>query len=172
MARLILFAVAASSLVAALPAAAQDHRPESARDAGLRYLTWPGRPPASRTPERAARPTPTTPRRARPPQPRPETAEPQQAPETRVAVEPASRPAAPPAPASARYYSLHRPTGRAPDPIEGAQTLAAEDTLVALQSPQGQTLAEQDQTARADEAFEILRSLPPDQLMDMLGRQP
>jgi len=174
MVRLILFTVAASSLVAALPAAAQDRRPESAREAGLRYLTWPGRPPVNRAPDRAARPTPTTPRRAPAAPPRPETDEPLPAPETRAAVEPVSRPAAAAAaaPASARYYSLHRRTGRAPDPIEGAQTLAAEDTLVALQSPQGQTLAEQDRTARADEAFEILRSLPPDQLMDMLGRQP
>ena len=69
-----------------------------------------------------------------------------------------------------RYYSVHRGAGRTPDPIPDAQILAAEDTLVALQSPTGQTLAEQDRTARADEAFEILRNLPPDQLMDMLDR--
>jgi hypothetical protein len=75
-----------------------------------------------------------------------------------------------PADEGPRYYSVHRGAGRTPDPIDQAQTLAAEDTLVALQSPQGQTLAEQDRTARAEEAFEILRSLPPDQLMDMLGR--
>ena len=42
---LILLGGAAALLLAAQPAAAQ----ESARQAGLRYLTWPGRPPVQQT---------------------------------------------------------------------------------------------------------------------------
>ena len=177
MARLFLYAVAVSSVLIALPVAAQDRRPESVRDAGLRYLIWPGRPPVNSPPARAERPTAPRPRVTPRPQPGPETTQPEHTPEVRAAVQTTGRPTAPlVAPTtsgdSARYYSVHRRSGRAPDPIDGAQVLAAEDTLVALQSPQGQTLAQQDQNARADEAFETLRNLPPDQLMDMLGRQP
>lgn len=176
MARLLLSAVIASSLLVALPVAAQERRPESARDAGLRYLSWPGRPPVNSTPARVERTAPPRPRVTPQPQPQslPETTTPERAPEVRASIEPTARSAASTTGGGdgARYYSVHRRSGRTPDPIDQARVLAAEDTLVALQSPQGQTLAEQDRTARADEAFEILRSLPPDQLMDMLDRQP
>lgn len=166
MARSLLIAVSALAALSATPALAQ----QSGRDAGLRYLTWPGRP-AQSAPSRPERQTP-------PPRPRPQP-QPQTQPQTpppvvadspvQARVEQISAPR--PAGEGPRYYSLHRGSGRTPDPLPEAQTLAAEDTLVALQSPQGQTLAEQDRTARADEAFEILRSLPPDQLMDMLDRR-
>ena len=62
---------AAGELAAALSALDVSHAPlkgtepaaaqESAREAGLRYLTWPGRPPVQQTrpqPERPRRPTP------------------------------------------------------------------------------------------------------------------
>lgn len=165
MARSLFIAVAALSALAATPVLAQ----QSGREAGLRYLTWPGRP-AQSAPSRPERQIP--PPRPRPqPQPQPQP----QAPPPVVAespvqarVEQISAPR--PADEGPRYYSVHRGAGRTPDPIPQGQTLAAEETLVALQSPTGQTLAEQDRTARAEEAFEILRSLPPDQLMDMLDR--
>lgn len=165
MARSLLIAVSALAALSATPALAQ----QSGREAGLRYLTWPGRPAAS-APSRPERQTP-------PPRPRPQ---PQSQPEpeappppvadspVQARIEQISAPR--PADDGPRYYSVHRGAGRTPDPIPDAQILAAEDTLVALQSPTGQTLAEQDRTARAEEAFEILRNLPPDQLMDMLDR--
>jgi hypothetical protein len=163
MARSLLIAVSALAALAATPALAQ----QSGREAGLRYLTWPGRPAAS-APSRPERQTP--PPRPRPqPQPQPEAQPPPVADSpVQARIEQISAPR--PADEGPRYYSVHRGAGRTPDPISGAQILAAEDTLVALQTPTGQTLAEQDRTARAEEAFEILRNLPPDQLMDMLDR--
>lgn len=181
MARLLLFAAAATGLLAALPAAAQERRPETAREAGLRYLSWPGRPPVSARPARAERPAAPLQSRAdgSPSLRRPEAAPQIQpdrpvttTPEVHAEVQQTSAPAISSSGTGARYYSVHRGSGRTPDTNNRAQVLAAEETLIALQSPQGQTLAEQDRTARADEAFETLRNLPPDQLMDMLGRQP
>ena len=186
MARLLLFAVVSAGLTVALPVAAQERRPETVREAGLRYLSWPGRPPVNARPARAERPVaPLQPRAdggpsLRRPEPTPQAPpQPQVQASTTPDVRPeVQRPADGQAPAlsssgsGARYYSVHRGSGRTPDANSRAQTLAAEETLIALQSPQGQSLAEQDRTARADEAFEILRNLPPDQLMDMLGRQP
>ncbi|MBN8552252.1 MAG: hypothetical protein J0L52_05100 [Caulobacterales bacterium] len=178
MPRLILAVLAVSTIATAVPATAQQQRSEAADRAGLRYLNWPGRPPVNSPPLRAEHsPTPRpTPRPSPRPTPRPQVETPAQVPvaQVRDTTEPPTRPAAPATTGSGggRYYSVHRPSGRTPDTIERAQTLAAEDTLVALQTPQGQSLAEQDRSARAEEAFEILRNLPPDQLMEMLGRQP
>lgn len=173
MARSLILAVSALALVAASPAAAQD----SARQDGLRYLVWPGRPPVQSAPSRPERPTPPRPRPQvqvqpeTPPQPRPQQPPaPEPVSPVQARVEALSAPQT--IDDSPRYYSVHRRAGRTPDPIDQAQVLAADDTLVALQSPQGVTLAEQDRTQRAEEAFEILRNLPPDQLMDMLGRTP
>jgi hypothetical protein len=174
MARVLLAVLAVSTVAVALPAAAQQRRSQAAEQAGLRYLDWPGRPPVTSTSRRAERSAP--PRPTLRPTPRPQVETPPQEPvtEVRAAIDPSSRPISPTATSGdgARYYSVHRPSGRTPDTIERAQVLASEDALVALQSPQGQSLAEQDRTARAEEAFEILRNLPPDQLMEMLGRQP
>ena len=165
MARSLLIAVSALAALSATPALAQ----QSGREAGLRYLTWPGRPAGS-APSRPERQTPPPRPRPQPqPQPEPEAPPPPVADSpVQARIEQISAPR--PADDGPRYYSVHRGAGRTPDPIPDAQILAAEDTLVALQSPTGQTLAEQDRTARADEAFEILRNLPPDQLMDMLDR--
>ncbi|HRH20306.1 MAG TPA: hypothetical protein PLE81_06655 [Brevundimonas sp.] len=174
MARLLLAVLAVSTVAVALPAAAQQRRSEAAEQAGLRYLNWPGRPPVNSAPRRAERAAPPRPIARPTPQPQVETPAQEPVAEVRAATDPQSRPASPTATSGdgVRYYSVHRPSGRTPDTIERAQELAAEDALVALQSPQGQSLAEQDRSARAEEAFEILRNLPPDQLMDMLGRQP
>ena len=177
MVRSLLLAVSLLTLAFAGPTLAQERRPESAREAGLRYLTWPGRPAVQSAPVRP-RQTPPAPRPERTPQPAPQPApdpEPQRATPAVVAESPVQarvEQLATPRPEDegVRYYSVHRGAGRTPDPLPQAQVLAADQTLVALQSPQGQSLAEQDRTARAEEAFEILRSLPPDQLMDMLGR--
>ena len=165
MARSLLIAVSALAALSATPALAQ----QSGREAGLRYLTWPGRPAGS-APSRPERQTPPPRPRPQPqPQPEPEAPPPPVADSpVQARIEQISAPR--PADDGPRYYSVHRGAGRTPDPLPDAQILAAEDTLVALQSPTGQTLAEQDRTARADEAFEILRNLPPDQLMDMLDR--
>lgn len=184
MARLLCLAVAAATCLVAVPAMAQQRQPETLEQAGLRYLNWPGRPPVDSRPSRSERAAAPRPRLAPPPQPQTEP-QAQAAPQTQTRAEldrPAVRPTAQPtAPATStstatgegpRYYSVHRQAGRAPDPIDRAQVLAAEDTLVALQAPATQTLAEQERTSRAEEAFEILRNLPPDQLMEMLGRQP
>ena len=66
MARSLLIAVSALAALSATPALAQ----QSGREAGLRYLTWPGRPAGS-APSRPERQTP--PPRPRPqPQPQPE----------------------------------------------------------------------------------------------------
>lgn len=169
MARSLLLAVSALAVFAGSPVLAQ----QSGREAGLRYLSWPGRPPVQASPSRPERPTPPPPPR---PQPAPEPEPQREAPPPPVVadspvqarIEQISAPR--PEDEGVRYYSVHRGAGRTPDPLPEAQVLAADQTLVALRSPQGQSLAEQDRTARAEEAFEILRSLPPDQLMDMLGR--
>jgi|GEM_PF-1677644 len=181
MTRLLFIAVAASGVLLAAPTAAQQQQTEGARQAGLRYLTWPGRPPIQQPPARAARPS-VAPARLSPTTTSETPAERSGAtPTTTPVVQPSTSPSTTGATVTPtatgttgqpRYYSVHRQSGRAPDPIDRARVLAAEDTLVALQSPQGQSLAEQDRNARADEAFEILRNLPPDQLMEMLGRQP
>lgn len=175
MARSLLLAVSLLTLAFADPTLAQERRPESAREAGLRYLTWPGRPAvqSAPTPPRPAAPAPrpqTTPRPTPSPTPEPERAPPAVVTESPVQARVEQLSAPRPQDEGVRYYSVHRGAGRTPDPLPQAQVLAADQTLVALQTPQGQSLAEQDRTARAEEAFEILRSLPPDQLMDMLGR--
>ncbi len=183
MARLSIAVLTTCSVLLAYPAAAQDRRPETAEQAGLRYLNWPGRPPVSTPPVRAERQNQARPRFSPTPRAQTPTRTPADEPTTpeRVTAQSTDRTVAPVAPVAptpttngegARYYSVHRPSGRTPDTIDRAQVLAADQTLVALQSPQGQSLAEQDRTARAEEAFEILRNLPPDQLMEMLGRQP
>lgn len=173
MARLLLFVVAASTVVLALPAAAQQRRPETPEEAGLRYLDWPGRPPVNSRPARAERPAAPRPRTTPTPRPQPEPEVPAQVTPPEVRAEaPAATPPTTTTGESVRYYSVHRQAGRTPDTIDRARVLAADQTLVALQSPQGQTLAEQERSSRAEEAFEILRNLPPDQLMEMLGRQP
>ena len=180
MARLSIAVLTICCLLMAYPAAAQDRRPETAEQAGLRYLNWPGRPPVNTPPVRAERQNQARPRFTPTPRAQTRTQAPTEEPTTpvRVTAQSTDRTVAPVTPTattnseSVRYYSVHRPSGRTPDTIERAQVLASEQTLVALQAPQGQSLAEQDRTARAEEAFEILRNLPPDQLMDMLGRQP
>ena len=160
---LILLGGAAALLLAAQPAAAQ----ESARQAGLRYLNWPGRPPVQQT-----RPQPERPRRPTPP--RVETVAETTAPPPPV-VQPAQRPTAPAVPPSTaaetpgvRYYSVHREAGRQPDPIPQAGERAADDNLVALALPQTRSLAEQDRLANAEEALDLLRDLPPEQLAQLL----
>lgn len=180
MARLSIAVLTTCSVLLAHPASAQDRRPETAEQAGLRYLDWPGRPPVSTPPVRAERQNQARPRFTPTPRAQTPTQSPAEEPTTpvRVTAQSTDRTVAPIAPTpttngeGVRYYSVHRPSGRTPDTIERAQVLASDQALVALQAPQGQSLAEQDRTARAEEAFEILRNLPPDQLMDMLGRQP
>ncbi|WP_296817741.1 hypothetical protein [Brevundimonas sp.] len=162
---LLLLGGAAALLFAAQPAAAQ----ESAREAGLRYLTWPGRPPVQQT-----RPEPQRPRRLAPPRVQTEVETPPPPPPP--VTQPVPRLSAPTVPASAtvesptpRYYSVHRAAGRQPDPIPQAGERAASDgTQVVLAVPSGRSLAEQDRLATAQEAMDILRDLPPDQLAQLL----
>lgn len=172
MARSLFLAAGLVAAFAAAPAAAQERRPETAAEAGLRYLDWPGRPPVARAePPRPPRPDIPRPGRPTPPPLEPAAEQPSQpSSPVQARVEAIGAPATTSDDDGPRYYSVHRGAGRTPDPIPEARVLAADDTLVALRHPEGQTLAEQDRTARAEEAFEILRSLPPDQLMDMLDR--
>lgn len=169
MARVLILSGCALALLAASPAEAQQRpRPETAAEAGLRYLSWPGRPAV-----REAAPPPTRPGRPRPPRvetPRVETPA-EQPPATPVVR--AEQPAPPPvtsasADAGVRYYSVHRAAGRAPDPIPEAGQRASGETLVALAVPSGPTLADRDRTVMAEEALDILRALPPDQLAQLL----
>ena len=152
---LLLFGGSAALLLVAQPAAAQ----ESAREAGLRYLTWPGRPPVQQTrpqPERPRRPTPPRVEAVAETTPPPPVVQPQ-TPRLTAPTVPASTVETP----GARYYSVHREAGRQPDPIPQAGERAADDNLVALALPQTRSLAEQDRLANAEEALYILRDLPP-----------
>lgn len=192
----VLFIAASALALAVLPAQAQERAPArdpgagDARAAGLRYLSWPGRPPIQ--PARAATPAPD---RAPAPAPRPVPASrstPSPAPTpvvTALAPPPAPASAPAPAPASAqtalatsdtapqaspgvRYYSLHRQAGREPDPLPPALTTGREEITVTLAAPAQPSLAERDRVAAGQETLELLRGVPAERLARLLESQP
>lgn len=182
----VLFIAASALALAALPVQAQERAPArdpgagDARAAGLRYLSWPGRPPVQ--PARAPAPAPT---RVRPPAPAPAAA-PAPAPPAPVlaAAPPASPPTPPPTEVAAvditpaqptpgvRYYSLHRQAGREPDPLPRALTTGREEITVTLAAPAQPSLAERDRIAAGQETLELLRGVPAERLARLLETQP
>lgn len=177
MARALLLMLGSVALVSlAAPAAAQDRRAETAQQAGLRFLSWPGRPPVDHRPG-----TTSERRRTPPPPPRP-TPPPAPEPEPEAQISQTSRTAqtrsdtvtttADTPLVGGRYYSVHRQAGRLPDPIPQAQVLAGQETTVILTDPGTRSLADRDRNATSDEALQMLRDMPPDQLMQFLERIP
>jgi hypothetical protein len=130
--------LACLAVLAALSGPVMAQTPSTAKAAGLRLLTWPGKvmpapsqaaaqaPPAAPAPPsapvQAAQPVRAAPQPPAPvsiyspPPPPARPAAPQpQAPQVRALAQASAPPAAPPA--TVRYYSLHRAYGDAPDPI-------------------------------------------------------